>query len=227
MGSIPLNKRITPRSDRDYFPTPPWATRALCDALDARGLIKGHDVWEPACGEGYMALPLGEYFDQVRATDIADCTDAFTEQSEVSDFLLDWPNPDSEPVADWIITNPPFNQALDFFEAAFRRASVGVAFFVKQQFLEGVRRHREIYARRPPAMIFQFAERVPLVKGRIDPDVSTNQSYIWIVWLKGKFGVPEFFWLPPCRSEFERKSDYPAPPEPVDAHLALWSTQND
>ncbi|TCP43953.1 hypothetical protein [Rhodovulum marinum] len=221
---LPLNTRSTPAGDRDYFPTPPWATRALCEALSGRGLLFGSTVWEPACGEGYMSRPLGEYFREVRSTDIEDCRDAFPDQDGVVDFLLDWPDPSAPPASDWIVTNPPFNRAEEFFELAYRRARVGVAFFVKQQFLEGIGRYRSIFSRHWPRLILQFAERVPLVKGRVDPEAGTNQAYIWIVWIKrDRFGAldldphaaPEFGWIGPCRKRLERPDDYPAPAPPA------------
>lgn len=46
----------------DFYPTPPWAARAgaeLISEIDP----EAKTVWEPACGQGHMAEPLGEYFD--------------------------------------------------------------------------------------------------------------------------------------------------------------------
>lgn len=227
---LPLNRRITPAGDRDYFPTPPWASRALCEVLRARGWIgstrKRMNVWEPACGEGYMSRPLSEYFGEVRSTDLVDCSDVFPEQDEVVDFLLDWPSPQEPGVCDWIITNPPFNTANEFAELALRRSRVGVALFVKQQFLEGITRYRELFSRRWPRLILQFSERVPLVKSTVDPEARTNQSYIWIVWIHPEYAPalgldpvtrPEFHWIEPCRKRLERVTDYPAPPIEEDA----------
>ncbi len=45
----------------NYFPTPPWATRAGAEALralDPTAVV----LREPACGEGHMAGPLAETF---------------------------------------------------------------------------------------------------------------------------------------------------------------------
>ncbi|MEM9522876.1 MAG: SAM-dependent DNA methyltransferase [Pseudomonadota bacterium] len=220
---LPLNTCSTPAGDREFFPTPPWATRALLDELSRRGLLVGSRAWEPACGEGYMSKPLAEHFHRVRSTDLHDCRDVFPDQDEVLDFLLDWPSLSDRDPFDWIITNPPFKLAEEFFEVAFRRARVGVALFLKQQWLEGKVRHRTIFSDpcRRPRLILQFAERVPLCKERLDPDASTNQAYVWIVWLKPgaleheASGPTEFGWIAPCRRTFERPSDYPPAPPSV------------
>jgi hypothetical protein len=61
----------------DFFPTPPYATRALIEhVLPVLGVqqsdLSRMIAWEPAFGEGHMAEPLAEYFGQVIATDIFD-----------------------------------------------------------------------------------------------------------------------------------------------------------
>ncbi len=144
----------------------------------------------------------------------------FPAQDGVRDFLLDWPGLYPEISADWIITNPPFNRAGEFVELALRRAEIGVAMFVKQQFLEGIGRYRNLFSRHWPHWILQFSERVALVKGRVDPEAGTNQSYIWIVWICRHAAPaldvdparpPEFGWIAPSRPRLERPSDYPKP----------------
>jgi len=51
--------RNEPPESADYFPTPPWATRALFrHVLPAIGVDEIRTAWEPACGEGHMAKVL-------------------------------------------------------------------------------------------------------------------------------------------------------------------------
>lgn len=216
MPSIPLNRRTSSKSELDYFPTPPWATRAFCEFLKQFAPIKRHSVWEPACGEGYMSRPLGEYFKKVYATDIYDRSESFSGQDAVSDFLLDW-DPEANPSADWIITNPPFNQASDFIDLSLSRAKKGVAMLVKQQFLESHSRYNSFFNFRPPQWVLQYVERVPMHMNRMDPSLTTNQSYIWLVWfvdknLKNRVqkGDPatRLYWIKPSRATLERPSDY-------------------
>lgn len=42
----------------DFFPTPAWGTRALCEHILSRGyLLHNCSAWEPACGLGHLARP--------------------------------------------------------------------------------------------------------------------------------------------------------------------------
>lgn len=55
----------------DFFPTPPWATRALLEYV-MHPVWKSYTALDPACGEGHMVRPLREYFREVYASDIKD-----------------------------------------------------------------------------------------------------------------------------------------------------------
>ena len=57
-----MAQRREPPDALDYFPTPPWATRALFrHVLPALGIEAIGRVWEPACGEGHMAAVIAEF----------------------------------------------------------------------------------------------------------------------------------------------------------------------
>lgn len=206
--------RVEPADSLDYFPTPPWATRALCEHVLAGELAEplgNLSAWEPACGEGHMARPLSEYFGTVIASDVHDYG---VEGQEIFDFTLplSWPMPPALATLapDWIVTNPPFNAAATFADRALGRAGRGVALLVRTQWLHGAGRWREIFALWPPALVCPFVERVPMVKGRLDATVSSATDYCWFVWLIGAAGRPEIFWIPPSRKRLERPADYPA-----------------
>lgn len=192
-----MQRRKEPHDSLDYFPTPPWATRALCERLQ----LKSSVVLEPACGGGYMAKPLAEYARKVIARDVHDY--GF---GEVRDFL--WHEPEVEQI-DWVITNPPFVLAEQFVLKGLTVANAGVAVLVRSAFLEGIGRFERLWAEHPPTQILQFIERVPMVKGRVDPDASSATAYSWIVWNKhdGNMGT-RFGWIPPCRDRLERETDY-------------------
>lgn len=194
----------------DYFPTPPWATRALCEHLNQWGDISGDTVWEPACGEGHMARALGEYFAQVVASDIHDYGFGTVHDFLSAGTLLDAPAPVNKP--DWIITNPPFNKAAEFALRAAGLAREGFALLVRTAFLEGVTRHAELFSQHPPAWVLPFCERVPMVKGRVDPDAASATSYCWMIWRQHRSvsfnAAPALGWIPPCRKRLERPEDY-------------------
>ncbi len=103
-----MAQRREPPDALDYFPTPPWATRALFrHVLPALGADAIDRVWEPACGEGHMAAVIGEFAQSsVTASDLFN----YGYGTAPHDFLHD--HPLAKP--DWIITNPPFSIACEF-----------------------------------------------------------------------------------------------------------------
>jgi hypothetical protein len=197
-----MARRKEPHDSLDYFPTPAWGTRALCEWLHDHGdvFLNTRIAWEPACGDGYMSRPLAEFFADVISSDVHPYGYGLVE-----DFL--WP---SEHTADWIITNPPFRLAEQFAETAIVRAKLGVAILVRTAFLESIGRFEGLFTRNPPSDILQFVERLPMVKGKVDADASSATAYCWLVWRKHATPGTQFHWIPPCRKRLERASDYEA-----------------
>lgn len=201
-----MASRLEPDDSLDFFPTPPWATRALVEHVLLPHLmendIEKYSVWEPACGEGHIAEVLAEYFGKVIATDIHDY--GYSRREPV-DFL----RPDSGDIyADWIITNPPFGEKIEsFMIKALARAQYGVAMFVQMRCLETLGRYENIYRDRPPTKIAFFVERVPLCKGRWNPQGDTATAYVWLVW--DKYLEPQApCWIPPgCRDALTKADD--------------------
>jgi hypothetical protein len=189
--------RLEPPDALDFFCTPPWATRALCKhVLFASGgsFPMPLSAWEPAAGEGHMAEVLMEYFQQVRASDVFDYGCGY----EVGSFVGCGPDVATVlSVPDWIITNPPFNLACEFALRAISIARAGVALLVRSAWSEGGDRYRDLFSKHPPALIAQFAERVPMVKGRWNPDASSATAYAWFVWRAPATGETRFMWIPP------------------------------
>lgn len=187
----------------DFFPTPPWATRALIESvfthLERRGHCKWQSVWEPACGEGHMAEPLREYFKFVTASDIHN----YGYGKVAPDFC----ETGRHIQIDWIITNPPFGDVGEAFVLkAIELAGTGVAMFMRVQWLDSIGRYERVFRDMPPTLIAFFAERVNLCKGRWDPDGSTATAYMWLVWIKG--AEPRApFWIPPGQREGLTKPD--------------------
>lgn len=214
-----MQRRVEAHDSLDDFPTPPWATRALCEhvisnewdeVLPLERQLSGQTVWEPACNRGHMVKPLAEYFRRVYASDIHDYGYEFAGQQRVVDFLF--PFSESPCIAkngiDWIITNPPFRLASQFLTRAFElKPRVGVAIIARTAFLEGIGRYEELFSKKPPSIIAQFTERVVMVKGRLDPIGSTATAYCWLVWLAGTTDS-RMMWIPPCRKRLERATDY-------------------
>lgn len=213
-SSAVMQQRAEPHDSLDDFPTPPWATRALCEWLqnDWDGLSwpenpklapsTGHLVCrEPAANRGHMVRPLREYFASVEGSDVHDYGAGF----RVQDYLFG-PNPD--PV-DWTITNPPFKLAEKFIARALDTSRRGAAVIVRSAFLESIGRWSSLFSVTPPSMVLQFAERVVMHKGRLAPEGSTATAYCWLVWDRHQ-NEPgtRFDWIPPCRKRLERAGDY-------------------
>lgn len=180
--SAVMAHRVSDMRALDYFPTPPWAARAggeLVRGLDP-GDGAGMTAWEPACGGGHMAWGLLEYFMGAVVTDIHDHGGPLRPE-RLGDFLDPAFAPEIR--ADWIITNPPFKAGEAFVRRAWARADRGVAMLLRLQFLEGAARCR-LFAELPPHTVAVFAERVPMVQGRWDPEASSATAYAWFVWVK-------------------------------------------
>ena len=204
-----VHRRVEPRDSLDFFPTPPWAVRALFHHVLGTKGFRDQVVEEPACGEGHMAYALDDFFGTVRASDIHGHG---YPGAAVRDFL-DVEAWQDIPPPDWIVTNPPFAELTLAFmrRAVARRPRGGFAMFLRTTSLDTINRWRFVYRPTPPAIVAQFVERVPLHKGRWEPDGDTQTAYLWMVW---RFDRPvtktELVWIPPvCRDTllFQRDID--------------------
>tara|TARA_R110000765_G_scaffold151673_1_gene254313 strand:+ start:7 stop:741 length:735 start_codon:yes stop_codon:yes gene_type:complete len=206
-----MSQRHEDKDSLDYFPTPPWATRALFQEVlkhpdfNIFPRIEKFDgsCLEPACGGGHMVKVLQEYFLNVQSCDIADYG-----QDRIQDFLA----LESKDTYDFIVTNPPFNLAEEFVRKALPITRQCVAIFARTQFMESIGRYERLFKPNPPHVIAQFSERVPIVKGRLSATASTATSYAWFIW-RGTAGSPhtaqtKLFWIPPSRRTYEKPNDY-------------------
>lgn len=211
-----MARRVEPPDGLDYFPTPPWATRAFCaHVLGHLGLdryaLSRLSVWEPAAGEGHMAEPLGESFGRVIASDVFDYGRGY----RIGSFTGIGAGTVDPPDCDWIVSNPPFNLGLDFILRGLALGVSGVAMLLRTSFLEGVERYERLFAARPPTLFAPYVERVPMTKGRWDPAATTATAYAWFVWVRDAAPRPPF-WIPPgCRRRFTLPDDR--------ARFAAWS----
>ena len=208
-AAVMAQRTTAARGALDYFPTPPWATRALCEYLTATWpAAMRRSVWEPAAGGGAMVRALAETFARVVASDIHDYGAGYT----VRDYLARGGLFEADDVArvDWVITNPPFAAA--FADCALADAERGVALLVRLGFLEGIGRHKRLFAPAPPHSVLIFTERVAMVEGRLDPAASTATAYAWVIWDVAPdplaASATRLGWIAPCRRRLERPGDY-------------------
>lgn len=198
-GSV-MSSRIEPPDSLDFFPTPPWATRALCKyvlpRLIATPLLAKMSVWEPCAGKGHMAEPLREFFKKVHASDVFDYGCGY----DVGSFVGEGPDVAQCPFRpDWTIFNPPFRLAEEFLDRAIDEAEVGVAMLARTVFIETDTRY-QFYERHPLTLFAPFAERVAMTKDVWDPDASTATSYSWFIFCKdASRPLPPFIIPPGCK----------------------------
>lgn len=188
-----MQERRTGRDGLDYFPTPPWASRALLEwAATQFHLTVDGLCWEPAAGGRHMADVLTEVFPRVHATDVFDYgrLDAVGSFVGIGADVVEAPGE----VA-WVITNPPFNLAAEFLDRACCVAKLGVALLLRTSWLEGGKRWEQIFSRNPPSDVLQFSGRVAMKAGTWDPKASTATSYAWFVWPGDLLAGP----YPECR----------------------------
>jgi hypothetical protein len=214
-SSAVMQQRSEPHDSLDDFPTPPWATRALCEWLQQnvdQGLAD-RTCREPAANRGHMVSPLREYFASVDASDVHDYGAGFR--------TLDYLFPGGMAEVDWTITNPPFRLAEQFIERAAATSRHGFAMIVRAAFLEGQDRYRKIFAVNPPAYVLPLSERCGMFKGRLlqlgtkyldrdgkERSAATATAYVWLVWVHGE-NDSRVRWIAPCRKRLERPEDYP------------------
>ncbi len=206
-----MNARKQPQDSLDYFPTPPWATRAVLHEV----LMPLQSMWrpfssqvarDPACGGGHMLPPLREVFGRVDFADVHDWGIA----PPIRDFSFDTTESlraDGEYRPDWIITNPPFNIAQVFFDRALAIAQRGIAFFVRASWLSGQERYETIYRHIPPTFVVYFAERVALIERAWDPEASTATDYVWLIWIPGMAPQPPRWLRPGMERTYTLASD--------------------
>jgi hypothetical protein len=196
-----MAQRTEYRYSPDDFPTPPWATRGLIEhVFENKAELASLTCLEPACGAGHMAKVLKEYFGAVEASDAYDYS-----YGSIRDYLA---CPYETNASDWVITNPPFRLSEQFVLRSLTVARKGVAILARTVFIESVGRYSAIFRQMPPTKFAQFAERVAMVKGRLDRNATTATSYAWLVWEKETDSTPRLMWIPPCRKKLERIDDY-------------------
>jgi hypothetical protein len=212
-----MSQRHESNLSLDDFPTPPWATRALLEHVLKKEGLSDKSCLEPACGRGYMAKALMESFGTVNSLDVHDY--GF---GDVGDFLKD-----EIDKTDWTITNPPFKLAEEFINKSLEISREGVAILTRTVFLESIGRYNRLFTVRPPTILAQFAERVPMVKGRVDPKATTTTGYAWMIWKKECFADTRLVWIPPCRKELEKKGDYNQTEQrtPIERYIENCSTK--
>lgn len=174
----------------DFYATPREAVDAFL-AIEKKWLPEGA-IWEPACGDGAIVLPLRESGRTVYATDLVGrgCPDS----TAGLDFLRDGRYP-GRGVTKAIITNPPFKLAWQFVERALQECDY-VAMLLRLAFLEGCAR-KTWFEMRPLARVHVSSRRLPMMHrhGWTGPKAGSAVCHAWFVWDRRHEGRPQIQWF--------------------------------
>jgi hypothetical protein len=177
------NRRTADFDGADFYPTPHWATKALCDFETFNG-----SIWEPCCGEGDISMVLSGYgrYPDITSSDLFDrgfgyVMDAFENTKQY----------------DNIITNPPYAIAEKLLEHFVDIYNQKMAMLVRTAFLESKKRYDGLYKDNPPARVYVFSQRVSMYPKGYEIKSGGTTSYSWIVWDKQHEGPTELKWIPP------------------------------
>lgn len=160
-------------STDSYNSTPPWCVERLLDAVD----IPGGRWLDPAVGEGAIVSTISRLRRNVYWTTM---DKRQTEWAQiVGDYTAEKNNPldGKQPISrfDCIITQPPFDQAIEFVRQSTKRAKF-TALFLRLNFLATAKRSRFFFWKQPNVYVIperiRFRENAP-----VDP-----HYYAWFTW---------------------------------------------
>ncbi len=188
----------------DFYATPPEAVHALL-AIESKWLPRG-TIWEPACGDGAIVLPLRAAGWNVEATDLVDrgCPDSMSGL----DFVRDGRHPSN---VEGVITNPPFKLAKEFVDRALMECGY-VAMLLRLAFLEGGKR-QFWFEHGSLARVHVSSRRLPMMHrhGWDGPKAGSAVCHAWFVWDERHEGRPAIQW-------FDWKDHVPATTQVVAAN---------
>lgn len=171
----------------DAYFTPDPVARACAATLTG---IAGARVWEPSAGGGAFARAAARRGAFVYASDLNRFPPAAEELEAHGiagwrsdhDAIKGWPA-DFGDEPDWVIGNPPFNEAEAHARVALNTCRVGAAFLLRLAFLEGAKR-RDFWRNYPAVEVHVLTARPSFTGGATD-----SCAYGWFVWRRPYQGL--------------------------------------
>lgn len=165
----------------DFYATPPEATLRLLECE------KFKNVLEPCCGDGAISEVLKSRQIAVTSLDLHDR--GYGEYGH--DFLLR-----TEKWKGDIVTNCPYNLALQFAEKAVEIAQGKVAFLLRLNWLAGQRR-KKFFEKHPPARVHVLSKRIPRMhRSNYEGEKFTSTiDFAWFVWDPKHTGLTTVDWV--------------------------------
>lgn len=170
------------KDEEDFYQTPPVATLKLLERWQPKGV-----VWEPACGYGAISKVLKAKGIKVISTDLVDRGYGFGPM----DFLEC-----EEPLANTIITNPPFNISTEFVAHALDLVPQS-AFLLRLNCLEGIARFERLYSKCTLKKVLVFVKRLPRMhkEGWAGPKTTSTMAFAWYIFDASYYGNAEVEFL--------------------------------
>lgn len=163
------------RKELDAYMSPEWAAEALLERLPS--ISPHHTILEPCAGEGAIASVFRQHGHDVVTVDIDESRDVDVYADMADPLSWGWLTAGTH--FDWIITNPPFNQAHLIVPLALEHARVGVAMLLRLSFLEPTKNREAFLVCYPPQ------KQIVLPRISFTGDGKTDTvTCAWLVWLK-------------------------------------------
>jgi hypothetical protein len=164
------------RQPLDFYPTPGLLTWALLDSHRFVPWRNQATVLEPCNGEGAISDVLKEsgLFRLVDAADI--------DETKPAALTMDATDPQAWARMaryDWVITNPPYNQAPAILPLAYDNCRVGMAMLLRLSYLEPCANRASWLAEHPPAKLIVFNPRPQF---RADTGGTDSVTTAWFIW---------------------------------------------
>jgi len=170
------------RIKHDAYFTPEKLAKRLVSLLpiDSR-----HKVLEPHVGGGAFASAIKDTGAHLTGSDIQETSAGFEicDEKIVCNFL----HHDYQNKFDFVIGNPPFNDALDHVQRALSltKSTGGVGFLLRIGFFASISRF-EFWQKHPAKKVWVLAERPSFAHGTTDA-----QEYAFFYWTPGYKGTTE------------------------------------
>ena len=162
------------RNKFDQYYTPNRYVKSLLDHLEFP--LSG-TIFEPCCGQDAISNELKSRGFTVITNDIDPLNNA--DYHYDLSIPLSWQLLNNEFDCDFIVTNPPFNLAVEIIPQCYAKARKGVIALLRVSFIEPCNNRQDFLVENPPNQIYS-TKRINFLGGKKTDKVNT----IWCIWLK-------------------------------------------
>lgn len=199
------------RVENDFYATNPKAVEMLLSNNEFKKWFwKDYnngsyiELLEPCVGQGHIIQGIKSYYNNKNLPIHFTCLD-IVDRGYDNVIVQDFMEYDTDKRFDCIMTNPPYEIAMEFAQKGMEllKPNVKMCMFLKIQFLEG-RKRREFFNKYPPRYIYVFEKRMGTWRNGEEFEetedgkkkrLSTTMCHAWFCWEKGFTGEPIVRWV--------------------------------